>query len=149
MNKEFIHNVRKCFIDKAIEQVKSVNDINQYDIKELYPALHAAVIYNQEEVVKEILNRSEVDVNLKDYTTDTALIRVCMTGNYNIFRMLIERDDLDLNIINKFNEHPFYHAVIRGHFDIVRDLVNDNRLNFKGTHVIQLMEDSFNVLYKK
>jgi ankyrin repeat protein len=74
-------------INLLIEMGIDINYNNTYDG---YSALHIAVEYENEELVKLLLSYDETDIELKTSNYETALHIACKYNNYNIVKILVE-----------------------------------------------------------
>ena len=76
-----------------------------------------------EEIVKLLLYKSGIDVNLKDFNGDTALSLATTNGNAAIVRLLLTHSKIDINSVNNSNLSALTIAAKSNSFDIVDQLL--------------------------
>ena len=93
--------------------------------------LGAAVYEGRGTIVKRLIERENLDVNLPDENGDSPLSSAAYTGRSAIFRLLLTRGDIDVNSRNFEGRTPLWCAANYGHEDIVRQLlsIEDTQVN--------------------
>lgn len=76
-----------------------------------------------EGVVRQLVQRDDIDVNSKDDKGPTPLSWAAREGHEAVVRLLIERDDVDVNSKGDMGLTPLLWATARGHEAIVRLLI--------------------------
>ena len=94
-------------------------DINLYTCS---TALIKACAYKNEEVVRELLSREDIDVNA-DSEHGCALYEACGAGDLNIVKQLLNHPDIDINICDMFNVTPIMRAMEKGKIEVVEELL--------------------------
>jgi ankyrin repeat protein len=93
-------------IDKGCELriikllIEKGSDINYNNTYSGYSALHLAVEYENEELVKLLLSYEETETELITMNYETALHIACKYNNYNIVKLLVESG----SEINQYND---------------------------------------------
>ncbi|KAL2866503.1 ankyrin repeat-containing domain protein [Aspergillus lucknowensis] len=89
-------------------------------------AIHAGVLRGDEQVLRLLLQQTDLDVNLAH--TDkrrTPLVMAAMRGDEVAVRLLLSmRDDIDANAEDKYNHTALRWACTRGHEGVVRLLLD-------------------------
>jgi ankyrin repeat protein len=75
------------------------------------------------DVVKELLKRSDIDVNIQDNDGNTALIWVSFYGQFEITKELLKRSDIDVNIQDNDGNTALIWALYNGYLEIVIELL--------------------------
>jgi len=86
-------------------------------------ALILAVYSNNLSLVRELVEKHRLPLNLQNYDGETALSVAVMNNNYEISKFLIDRG-ADLNTSNCRCESPLHQAVVLGNMDITRLLID-------------------------
>ena len=81
-----------------------------------YPKLHRAVLCQDIDLVKSILNSHPDDIHTRDTDGDTPLHLACRLCSLDIINILITRG-ADTDIKNNYDETPYDHIV----FDDIKD----------------------------
>uniref|UniRef100_A0A6U3QWY1 Uncharacterized protein n=1 Tax=Ditylum brightwellii TaxID=49249 RepID=A0A6U3QWY1_9STRA len=76
--------------------------------------LHAAVLANDEAVVRSILSAKSVDSNLEDANGVTALIEACIAGYDNLVEILISEGNCPAHPPGEFRHSPIRGAAVAG-----------------------------------
>jgi NTE family protein len=88
--------------------------------------LHTAVLDEDVEKIKELLQDPRIDVNIQDDNGDTPLhLTLCArypspSHRKEMFQLLIEHPDIDVNIQNKVGDTPVHHAITLFSGEILR-----------------------------
>jgi hypothetical protein len=85
-------------------------------------ALHWAAYNGREEVVRLLLERSDLDVNWKDHRKRTALHLAAMAGHEQVVRQLLTRSDI--NSKDDSDKTALHYAAIYGHEAVMRWLLD-------------------------
>jgi ankyrin repeat protein len=88
-------------------------DWNQTNIRNDAP-LHLAAVYGNEDVVKFLLDRDEVQPDKKGEWGYTPLMVACGEGMKPISTWLIEKDDVDVNMKDDIGQSALHHAAYEG-----------------------------------
>jgi len=80
-------------------------------------ALHVAVVYEQFEIVKYLLEELHVYPDPLNYYNQTPLYLAVLYGNYDFSELLLE-NGADPNVENDYGETPLYIAISYGYDDI-------------------------------
>jgi ankyrin repeat protein len=117
LNKVFRHT---CYI--------SVDD-GEKD-RERITILHYAILSDNRELVKALLNSLTIDVNKKSDKEDgrSPLYYAVSKGNIEIVKLLLNHKNIDVNK-GRGGITPLIHAVNLSHFDIVKLLINMPSIN--------------------
>jgi len=86
-------------------------------------ALILAVYSNNLSLVRELVEKHRLPLNLQNYDGETALSVAVMNNSYEIAKFLIDRG-ADLNTSNCRCESPLHEAVVLGNMDITRLLID-------------------------
>jgi hypothetical protein len=86
-------------------------------------ALYAAVESNSLEIVKELLDKSDIDVNTKTAKGTTPLLRASLNGNLEIVKALLNSDEIDVNAADKDGNTALFIASSKGNLEIVKALL--------------------------
>jgi len=82
---------------------------------------------NQVEVVKELLKKPGIHVNVRGFLGATALSRACRRGNDDIVSLLISHPDIDPNIPNGKLQYPLHFAAFQQHHSVVLTLLKSGK----------------------
>ena len=77
--------------------MKYIKTYEQNNLQDSYRFIEAAK-EGDLKVVKELLKRSDIDVNIQNIDGNTALIWASYEGHLDIVKELLKRSDIDLNI---------------------------------------------------
>ena len=84
------------------------------------------------EILKLLVTRKDLDVNMKDYLGYSKLHRACKNGNLEIVKILFERKDLDVNgPCDAAGNTPLIVAGLQNHVEIVNLLLDHDYINIK------------------
>ena len=108
-------------------QKASVDDCNALDLPSSNTALIWGVDSNQIEVVKELLKKTGIDVNIRGFLGATALSRACRRGNNDIVSLLISHPDVDANIPNGKLQYPLHFAAFQQHHSVLSTLLESGK----------------------
>ena len=98
-----------------------VVDINMADIDGTL-LCHAA-LHGCANIVRELLSRPGVDVNLAGQQGATALFLAAWKGHAKVVEMLLGARDIDVNLATTSGATPLYIAVETGHIEVVKLLL--------------------------
>ena len=107
--------------------VTYILDDQQIKINESWPLrtpLYHAVINEQEQMVKLLLGRGNIDVNLNN-----PLMWAAFTGNMEILQLLLNREDIAINNADVYGTNALMNAAWKGHDKIVKDLLRRQDLD--------------------
>ncbi|CAL4081223.1 unnamed protein product, partial [Meganyctiphanes norvegica] len=107
--------------DKSVEDPKK----NEKPI----PPLHEAIKQNQVEVVRNLLQQSDINCNEVDSYGKTPLTYVIEGNSTEICDLLLLKKDINVNIIRKNQDSPLCHAIKNGNIDICEKLINSESIN--------------------
>lgn len=108
----------------VVERKKSVSVEEQ---ERLHKQWFEAVQNGQTKVVLKLI--SKVDVNIRNSTGETALIRAASLGRKNTVRLLLQVSDIDVNAQNQTGMTALMLATYNNHGDIVNLLVQVRNLD--------------------
>ena len=93
--------------------------------------LGVAVYGGKAKIVERLIEREDVDVNLRDGDYCSPLVSAARNRHSAIVRLLLTRKDIDVNSRDVFGRTPLWCAVNCGREDIVRQLLNieDTQVN--------------------
>ena len=95
--------------------------------KKLYP-LFLACKEGHVDVVRQLLNHSDIQVNLAGHDGRTPLHVACQMGDVDVVRQLLSHADIQVNLTHQGGGTPLYVAVAlcktEGHVDVVRQLLS-------------------------
>ncbi|MBN9542526.1 MAG: ankyrin repeat domain-containing protein [Alphaproteobacteria bacterium] len=102
-----------------------INNGIKADIKNRWKSTPAyyAVEYGKLEVVKYLINETNVNINIKHFNGDTLLHQASMRGYFEIIKYLIEEKNMNVDILNNSRETPLKYASRNGHLKTVKYLV--------------------------
>ncbi|XP_078037848.1 uncharacterized protein LOC144470502 [Augochlora pura] len=112
--------------------------------------LHVAVISNNFDMVKYLVNERKMDLTVKDKFCMTALHMASSCGNLEIVKFLANEKSVDLFARGTFGMTPLHTAANSGHLDIVRFLVDEKHMDVElkddcGMTVLQTAANSGNL----
>ncbi|BET37530.1 hypothetical protein SAP269_01190 [Spiroplasma ixodetis] len=141
---EYYKGVDKHVNNKSEEKIK--NKIIYYYGN---TPLHFAISYNQQIIVKELLNnpnsKNKIDVNIKNEYDYTPLHVATKEGNLEIVKELLNHPEIDLNIQDNDGNTPL-HLFFEDEQNL-QDLENENIWQYIKNQIINKV-NNFN-LYKK
>jgi ankyrin repeat protein len=110
----FTNIVKEIYKDEPdIEYIKNIFEYAVVDIN-IADRIGTLLIYacskNQEEIVKLLLNHSEIDPNIKGDFGSTALHHAVKTEKSNIVKLLLELPNIDLNVQEEYGRTALIHA---------------------------------------
>jgi ankyrin repeat protein len=91
--------------------------------------LHIACLEGHYEIVKLLLQRSDLDVNIVDQFGRTSFQLACLRGQKEIVKLLLQRAGLDINYAAIFHDNPFQKACLDGKEEIVKLLLQRRDLD--------------------
>ena len=97
-------------------------DVNARDL-DGDTSLSLAAARGQEAVVRLLIERDDIEVDLKGFYNRTPLLLAAKNGHEAIVQLLIERDDVDINSKDKSDQTPLSWAVENEHEAVVRLLL--------------------------
>ena len=115
----------------------SVIDINYEDTSSHefngYPLLHIASAKGYVEIVRMMLEKPEIDVNLQDKDGWTAIMRASRWGYTEIVKLLLERPEIEINLQTSSGSTALMMASYSGHIEIVQLLLErpENDINLQ------------------
>ena len=85
-----------------------------------------------QDVVKLLLENSDIDVNARDNEETTALMMACAEGHENIVQLLMDHSDniIDVNARNDYGYTAFMYACAWEQIDVVEILLKYSEINF-------------------
>ncbi|KAL6628018.1 ankyrin [Neocallimastix sp. 'constans'] len=104
-------------------------------------ALINAAFNQNKDIVKLLLGRKDIDVNLKNKNGETALILAISNQNKDIVKLLLNRKDVDINAQDNFGRTGLTVAMFQQNEDIVKLLLNHKNIdvNLKGSDLNPLI----------
>lgn len=84
---------------------------------------HYASAHGKLDVMKAILEHSDIDINDGDASGDTPLIMACRYAKEEVIDFLLKRPDIKVNKTNKGGSTALHCASRNGHVKIVRKLI--------------------------
>ena len=105
----------------------TVDDCNALDLPSSNTVLIWGVDSNQIEVVKELLKKTGIDINIRGFLGATALSRACRRGNNEIVSLLISHPDVDANIPNGKLQYPLHFAAFQQHHTVLSTLLESGK----------------------
>ena len=85
-------------------------------------ALYHAIIREQSKIVRLLLRRRDIDVNVSKF--ETPLLSAASMGNIEILRLLLNREDIDINMTHGHGgRNALIYAIINGHDNIAKILL--------------------------
>jgi hypothetical protein len=88
------------------------------------PALLAASREGNLKIVKELVTREDIDVNIQlGYFRETPLYLASERGKLDIVKELLKHKDIDVNLQDRNNHTPLYYASYEGYTNIARELL--------------------------
>ena len=85
-----------------------------------------AVRENHEDVVRFLLENTDIDVNVANKFGYTALMLAAQNGNTNIINMLLQQPDIDIDLVNKAGRKA-EDCGRKKHSEVVKDLITQFR----------------------
>jgi hypothetical protein len=104
-------------IKKIKEHIKQGFDINSKDIECERSAIVYATYYNKPDIIKLLLQYTELDINSQDHYGNTALLYASYYGHNEIFDFLIEHPNINVNIKNNYNNTALILATYNEKFE--------------------------------
>lgn len=106
----------------GVKTVRNMKDPNLPDHKGLSP-LHRAVMKNKFAAVDELLNRSDIQLDVRDQNGNTPLHLAAEKGNVKIITRLLRQPGIEPDLKNHNHETPLHLAAEKGHEKAVRALL--------------------------
>lgn len=141
-------NEPKCNVQEVDKEIGLLHIASQYDneciiklllddgrcdpnlsikIKETQTPLISAIINNQINICKLLLDDPRIDVNKTEgKNNNTPLHIACIHGDLEIIKLLLEHENIEITPINIKNETPLDIAINEGYYNIVKYLDPDN-----------------------
>lgn len=131
----------------ATKNLNFLMDVPENDLdKRLSPLILASALGRQE-CVKMILDNPTTDVDLPSEEAGyTPLATACITGNYDIVRMLLEKDP-EVNRPNRYSQTPFVLAFNRLSMDT--NIFENKKIAFKMADLLLLHGADINWIVEK
>jgi len=107
----------------------TTSTINGYD-DDGWTALTIAILQGKLNVLRLLLRRPEIDVNLPEWWGQTALMLAVSHGRIDAVRSLVMHPKLDLNVTDKDGESAIMWAIEIGAVEIVRLLLCQPRIDW-------------------
>lgn len=115
------------------------NNINSYLNEYKETLLHSAVRdFNRKigfSIAKQILNYSDLNVNIQDFWGKTPLHLAVMNENIDAVKLLLSHPNIDINEPDNTYNTPLKTAVTRNYYDIVKILLNDPRIDINKSDI--------------
>jgi ankyrin repeat protein len=92
-------------------------------------ALHFATAMGDDDIIRHLFERIDIDVNCRTPMGITPLHIACMEGELPIFQMLLERSGIDVNPKDGKGYTPLHEACEKGYSDIVRLLLERSEID--------------------
>lgn len=131
-------------------QTKDLNyliDVPENDLDRRLSPLILAAALGRPECAKMILDNPTIDIDLASEETGyTPLATACITGNYDIVRMLLERD-AEVNRPNRYSQTPFILAFNRLSMDT--NVFENRKIAFKMAELLLLHGADINWIVEK
>ena len=78
-------------------------------------------------VVELLIEKQDIDIDVKDNKGRTPLMHAARGGNEDVVRLLIKKKDVDINVKDRSERTPFMWAAWGGHEAVVQVLVNERK----------------------
>uniref|UniRef100_A0A1X7TN60 Uncharacterized protein n=1 Tax=Amphimedon queenslandica TaxID=400682 RepID=A0A1X7TN60_AMPQE len=127
---------KACFEARVNFCFKMANQLSA----ELRTPLHIACMKQHKEIVKLLLKKEDVNVNVTDKDNNTALQIACTQQHKDIVELLLKHNRVDVNVTDKKSNTPLISACIKGHTEIVKLLLKH------GANVTKCDEKGLNAL---
>ena len=137
------------FLLSYSNQGNSLHDLPDWELPEFLQNLDSlsnavfkwALKIGHEATLELMLERDDVDVNLKDENGVTPLLWAIAKGHESMVRLLLERDDVDVNLKDENGATPLSWAIAKGHESVVRLLLerDDVDVNLKDENGVTLL----------
>ena len=101
-------------------------DVNCTEMVDNNTGLILAVLENKAEVVKFLVENTDIDVNSINKYGYTALMNAAQNGNLDILTVLLNRPDTDLELVNRAGKRA-EECAKKKHRDSVRTLISEAR----------------------
>ena len=112
--------LKSAILAEKLEMLKILLDSEKIIVNsELQGYLNFAVQDGNPEIVKALLQRQDIDVNLK-FEGNTPLFTACNEDNPDVVELLLEREDIDINIRDNNGFTPFILACLKGNIEVVK-----------------------------
>ena len=117
-------------------------------------ALMIAADFGSEDLVRLILQRSNIDTNHRDDEGCTALFLAAVSQNDNIVELLINHPSIDIDMPNKVGSSPLIIAARSGYTDIVDQLLSkgaDHTIHGReggGTALLRAVDEGYTDVVK-
>ena len=83
-------------------------------VKNGFTPLHVVAEHGHADIVRLLLDKQGIDVNVMDDNNDTPLHVVVQHGHADVVRLLLDRQGINVNQRDKSGRTPLYIAVQRG-----------------------------------
>ncbi|KAI5810838.1 hypothetical protein BZA77DRAFT_297514 [Pyronema omphalodes] len=93
-----------------------------------FTAIRTAAKKGSKEILRLLLDRKEIDINVQDNNGYTALACAALAGHAEIVQILLKQVGIDVNLRNNGGEAALSIACNKGHHDIVKVLREDGRI---------------------
>ncbi|KAF8463346.1 hypothetical protein BDZ91DRAFT_732102 [Kalaharituber pfeilii] len=110
-----------------------MDELEEDDIDAIDPESEDSIPVH-EVIVRLLLDRSDIQINLTDKNGETPLFRAISRCCEGIVRLLLDRSDIDINLPNKEGTTPFYNAVQWGIEDISCLLLDRSDIDINLSH---------------
>src|SRR5205085_1073994 len=90
---------------------------------------HVAAERGHTRIVELLLQRPEVQINLKNHMGWTALSKAAFASHVEVVRLLLARPESEVNFVDQDRQTPLFHAASAGNLEVVRLLLDDPRTN--------------------
>lgn len=109
-------------LTKYMEPLKKVWFINRMRIAGA-PILNYAIIYNQKEIVDDLLALEGIGINLQDEHGNMALHIAIKQEDINVVRRILSKPDLIVDLANIAGDTPLMFAILQGNLPILNELL--------------------------
>ena len=129
--KEIIEKLNKAILGNKLDEFIEIMDnryefidINSYLDNSKYAAIHYAAMYGYVEMMKTLINRYRVNVNLISIDKWSALHLAAYKGHIGIVNILLQCKEINFNLCIDYKGTPLHCACKRNNFKIVSLLLH-------------------------
>ena len=125
---------------KMLNSLKKIVAANSMDHNAVMSSMFSAVETGDENVVKHLLDKGEVDVNQTDENARTPLHIAAERGYIDIVGVLLGHNGIDINALDNDGNSALIKAIGNNHMAVVEALVNAGS-NLHGANLKKMLSE--------